>query len=165
MTLITTTTFNNTVSTYTYSSLGSYKHLMILLENASHTASGVDTVMCRFNSDTGTNYHWQSFGSNSNAFDSNNVNTASAIRLFYSALSQNGQANIRNGSGQAWIYDYNGSQIKNTSSANKSYNQTEQRIYSNQGTWDNTAAITSITLFTNLGNNFNSGTLKLYGVS
>ena len=138
---------------------------MILLENASHTSSGVDSINCRFNGDTAINYQWFTFGSNSNTFDGQGGGTASAIRLLFGALSQNGQANIRNGSGQAWIYDYAGSQIKNVSSANKSYNQTDGRIYSNQGTWDNTAAITSITLFTNLGNNFNSGTLKLYGVS
>jgi len=165
MTLITTTTFNDTATTYTYSSLGSYKHLMILLENASFTGSGVTTLALRFNGDTAANYLDFNVGATSNAFAANSSTGASFIKLMYEGLSGNGQANVRNGNGQAWIYDYAGSQVKYVSSGNKSNNQTDQRIYTVQGTWDNTAAITSLTLFTQNTTNFNSGTLKLYGVS
>lgn len=165
MTLITTTTFNNTVSTYTYSSLGSYKHLMILLENASFTGSGVTNLALRFNGDTAANYLDFNVGASSNTFSANSSTGASLIKLMYEVLVGNGQANVRNGNGQAWIYDYAGSQVKYVSSVHKSNNQTDQRIYTVQGTWDNTAAITSLTLFTQNTTNFNSGTLKLYGVS
>ena len=165
MTLITTTTFNNTATSYTYSSLGSYKHLMILLENASFTGSGVTTLGVRFNSDAGANYMDYNVGGSSNAFNANSSVGASLIQLMYNALSGNGQTTFRNGNGQAWIYDYSGAQVKNTSSQCKSGNQTDQRIYQIQGTWNNTDAITSVTLLTTNVTNFNSGTLKLYGVS
>ena len=166
MTLITTTTFNNTAATYTYSSLGNYKHLMILLENASVNQSGIAHTLCRFNADTGSNYQFFTMGASVSTFEAEgSTSPQTSIRLLPYSLSGSGQANTRNGSGQAFIYDYQGSQVKYAAGFTRSFNQTDTRMFQVQGMWDNTAAITSLTIFTQGGNNFHSGTLKLYGVS
>ena len=57
MTLITTTTWNNTVGTYTYSSLGSYKQIVFVGQNLKHNGyAGISEWNIRFNGSTANNY-------------------------------------------------------------------------------------------------------------
>jgi hypothetical protein len=79
-------------------------------------------------------------------------------------------ANTTAGTGErgqvaAWIYDYAGSTKKTYNSICRMQDTSNHRASNNIGMWDSTSAITSITIFTQSTDNFNTGTLKLYGVS
>lgn len=61
---ISTTTLGGAASTITFSSIpSSYTHLKLVLAARSASASNFDTVLCRFNADTGANYSRVSIGS------------------------------------------------------------------------------------------------------
>jgi hypothetical protein len=167
MTLITTTTFNNTANSYTYSSLGSYKHLMIVIDNMTrNNASSVDNLVMRFNGvTTGAPYNSIAYGTANETFTAQGGFNASNYML----LAFRGITNTTAGTGDrsqlaAWIYDYTGSTKKTFTSQSRCLATTHYAT-TNIGMWDSTDAITSVTIFTESTNNFNTGTLKLYGVS
>jgi hypothetical protein len=167
MTLITTTTFNNTANSYTYSSLGSYKHLLFVLDNLTrNAASSVDNIVMRFNGvTTGAPYDSYAFGGANSAFDALTGYNGSNYLLFGArVMSSNTVDSGDEGECIGWIYDYAGSTKKTYNTTCRS-NSGSHYAYTNIGAWDNTAAITSVTLFTEGGTNFRTGTLKLYGVS
>ena len=161
MTLITTTTFNDTASTYTYSSLGSYKHLLIVAQGLQNGVASLDGVGLQYNSDTTTSYNSAGFGYNAGSTDSFNQYSTN-IQLFRRNVVSSAQTTNNLGEGSAWIFDYTGSGYKSTYS--QSYSESNRTYFLNS-TWNNTAAITSLTIFTTGGNNFKAGILKLYGVS
>lgn len=167
MTLITTTTFDNSVSTYTYSSLGSYKHLLITIHNLTrNNASSIDNVLIRFNSDTGSNYRAQGYGLNNGTFGDINSGGGTSNYLFYRNLAPSGATGTDKGNGSAWIYDYSGSGIKqHIGWSRANIPASAAYAYTVNGVWNDTNAITSVTVFTESTNNFNTGTLRLYGVS
>jgi hypothetical protein len=167
MTLITTTTFNNTVNSYTYSSLGSYKHLLIVIDDMTSAAtSSIGNLVMQFNGVTsGAPYNSIAYGTANETFTAQGGFNASNYML----IGFRGVANSTVGSGDrsqiaAWIYDYAGS-TKKTYTSNARALATTSYATTNIGNWDNTAAITSVRIFTEGAQNFNTGTLKLYGVS
>jgi hypothetical protein len=167
MTLITTTAFNNTAATYTYSSLGSYKHLMIVIDNMTrNNASSVDNLVMQFNGVTsGTPYNTIAFGTNSETFSGLSGNSANYMYFGWRSVANTSVGEGDRGQVAGWIYDYAGSTKKTFTSIGRQTDSSNQRAASNIGMWDSTDAITSITIFTESTNNFNTGTLKLYGVS
>lgn len=168
MTLITTTTFNNTASTYTYSSLGSYKHLMIVIDNATRaSASSIDNLVMQFNGvTTGSPYNSFGFGNNAgNGYGTISGNAGNYIYYGYRMIQNNSVSAGDRGMFTGWIYDYGGSTVKTYTGVGSANGSTGWFSYVTSGNWNSTAAITSITLFTESGVNFNTGTLKLYGVS
>jgi len=166
MTLITTTTFNNSAATYTYSSLGSYKHLLVVIDNLSRaSASSVDNLVMQFNGvTTGTPYNSVGFGLNGASFGDISGNASNYLYFGYRVIANSATAAADRGNFNGWIYDYAGSTIKTFSALSKSLPGSNYS-YTTSGNWQSTAAITSITIFTESGSNFNTGTLKLYGVS
>ena len=168
MTLITTTTFNNTASTYTYSSLGSYKHLMIVMDNLSMaSASSIGNLVMQFNSvTTGSPYDSAARGG-TGSYQDISGNSGNYMYFGYRSIANSGTAANDRGYVSGWIYDYAGSTEKIYSSTSRCQNSGGDSNYSftGSGCWNDTAAITSITLFVESASNFNTGTLKLYGVS
>jgi hypothetical protein len=168
MTLITTTTFDNTVATYTYSSLGSYKHLMIVIDNMTrNNASSVDSLVMQFNGVTsGTPYDSIAFGTNNETFAAaSGYNAGNYLLLGWRSIANTTAGTGERGQVAAWIYDYAGSTKKTYNSICRMQDTSNHRASNNIGMWDSTSAITSITIFTQSTDNFNTGTLKLYGVS
>jgi hypothetical protein len=167
MTLITTTTFDNSVATYTYSSLGSYKHLYIVGQGLTTNQLGsVDSINIRFNSDTGSNYNRVSYGNSGGSGTFNAANGTSAPFLAYFCCGDNADTSLNFGSLVGWIPDYAGSGYKSVQGNGLSYlGGTTARSTTTFGTWNNTNAITSFTIFANSGANFKAGIIKVYGVS
>jgi hypothetical protein len=168
MTLITTTTFDNTAATYTYSSLGSYKHLMIVIDNMTrNNASSVDNLVMQFNNvTTGAPYDSIAFGTTNETFAAvSGFNASNYLLLGWRSVANTSVGTGSRGQVAAWIYDYAGSTKKTYTSIGREQDSGGNRAATNIGQWDSTSAITSITIFTESTNNFNTGTLKLYGVS
>ena len=168
MTLITTTTFNNTASTYTYSSLGSYKHLMIVIDDMTrNNASSIDNLVMQFNGvTTGAPYNSIAFGVNNETVQAaTGYNAGNYMLLGWRSIANTSAGTGERGQVAAWIYDYAGSTKKTYNSICREMDSTNHRASNNIGMWNSTSAITSITIFTESTNNFNTGTLKLYGVS
>jgi hypothetical protein len=164
MTLIATTTYNDTATTYTYSSLGSYKHLFISAQGLQLGIAGLGSIGIQFNSDTGSNYTWANYGNNASASEVSSGIADTNILMFRRNIP--GDAGSATwGQGTAWIPDYRGSGYKSLTSGANANPSTGIRAFTCQGTWNNTAAITSLTIFTTGANNFKAGVLKLYGVS
>jgi hypothetical protein len=168
MTLITTTTFNNTASTYTYSSLGSYKHLMIVIDDLSMAAStSIGNLVLQYNGvTTGAPYDSAARGG-TGSYQEASGNASNYMYFGYRCIANsNAPANDR-GYVSAWIYDYAGATEKVYSSTSRCSNTGGDSNYSftGSGCWNDTAAITSLTLKVESASNFATGTLKLYGVS
>jgi len=171
MTLITTTTFDNTASTYTYSSLGSYKHLFLVGDNISMAqTTSITTLAMQFNSvSTGTPYNSAGWGNNgASVYDRQANLTGNYLYLATRVVGHGNTTSANRGIFNAWIYDYAGSTYKHFAGSSWIINQTSgdnNYYYTNQGFWNSTNAITSLTIFTENASNLKTGTLKLYGVS
>ena len=165
MTLITTTTFNNTVDTYTYSSLGSYKHLLIVIDNMNTAAgSSVSNLAMRMNGITTSDYHHSSWGfREAGTFSTYNGQNGS-YALIRDICMNSTQGTAERGVVQIWIYDYAGSTRKTFSGTARGYGSAPTANVLT-GFLNTTNAITSVTILNEQANNFNEGTLKLYGVS
>jgi hypothetical protein len=164
MTAIATTTFNNTVATYTYSSLGSYKHLYIIGQGLSHNDTGTANIDIQFNADTGSNYNRIAFGTGNTSFESSNQNAQASGYLSFRAFADNDDATLNYGTFTSWIPNYRDSVYKSVNSSTMSYvNGSIPRANTSISTWNDTSAITSFTIST--GVNFKTGTLTVYGVS
>lgn len=166
MTLITTTTFNDTASTYTYSSLGSYKHLMIVGDDISMAqTTSVTSLVMQFNSvSTGTPYTSAGYGNNNSSFDVQSYSSANYLTIGTRVVSNGNVTSAARGVFYAWIYDYAGSTKKQIAGSSWAFTATPY-WYINQGFWNSTNAITSLTIFSENASNLKTGTLKLYGVS
>ena len=164
MTVIATTNFNNTASVYTYSSLGSYKHLFILMQGIMVPA-GAEDLRIQFNSDTGNNYAWATIGQTNNSPVYQSSTATSFIQVGVAAVSENNAATIRRGQVRFWVEDYRGSEYKSSYAITGNISANQPKTHISSGVWNNTAAITSLTVRTAAASNFSAGTLKLYGVS
>ena len=168
MTLITTTTFDNSVSTYTYSSLGSYKHLMVVIDAVGMaSASSIGNLVMQFNGvTTGTPYDSAARGG-TGSYQEVSGGGSNYMYFGYRSIANSGTGAGNRGYISGWIYDYAGSTKKIYSSTSRCNNSGADNNYSftGSGMWNDTAAITSVTLFVESASNFATGTLKLYGVS
>ena len=168
MTLITTTTFDNSVSTYTYSSLGSYKHLMVVIDAVGMaSASSIGSLVMQFNGvTTGAPYDSAARGG-TGTYQEVSGGGSNYMYFGYRSIANSNTTAGNRGYISGWIYDYRGSTRKIYSSTSRCNNSGGDSNYSftGSGMWNDTAAITSVTLFVESASNFATGTLKLYGVS
>lgn len=165
--LLETTVLSSTASSITFSSLGSYsayKHLQI---RATVRADGTTLtgMRLRFNGDSGNNYaHHRLQGDGSSV--SSNSSGANADNIFLGfRLPGNSTAN----SFSALLVDILdfGSTNKNTTArifAGYRDGVNGQNIYLNSGMWNNTAAVTSITITQGVDNFVSGSRFSLYGV-
>jgi hypothetical protein len=165
MTLITTTTFNNSVSTYTYSSLGSYKHLLFVIDNMNTGAgSSVSNLAFSMNGISSADYHFSNWGFREAGTFSQYNGQNGTYAIIRDICMNSTQGTAERGVVQVWIYDYAGSTRKTFSGTARGYG-TAPVASIITGSLNTTNAITSLTVFNEGGHNFNNGTLKLYGVS
>jgi len=173
MTLITTTTVDNSTGTYTYSSLGSYKHILIVGEQMTQSgAAAAAEWKMRFNGDSTASYTYSVLQANGAAAASAICNAGStpvAGMIMCSptgaSIGPNNQNGYQAGTFTVWVYDYNTSAAYKTVQWNGGSQADGTRTLSNgNGMWVNAAAITSISLIMSTGT-FKTGTIRIYGVS
>lgn len=163
---ITSTTLNNTAATYTYSSLGTYKHLFILGTSLVYDAAGNNYTFVRFNGDTASNYSyaWAGYNNTSVGGETNSGDQKISVGVTWGRTADSG---LYSGRFALWIYDYRSSLTKSLYSQSAAWPGSAASTWQANGTgvWNSTSAITSITLLASTATNWKSGTIKVYGVN
>ena len=165
----TTLVSNSTTSTITFdlSSVNSkYKHLQIrsTLRTLSATTES-DAYAIRFNGDSGSNYTWHFFGYTGTQ---GSINSGAAITQTYAWGMPIPGANFTSGVWGTYVTDIADAF---SSSKNKTlktfcaYVGNTSRVYLNSAAWLSTSKVTSLTVTTNTGANFASGSrISIYGL-
>jgi hypothetical protein len=166
MVLLETQTPSGT-GTVTFSSLGSYTHLLLVANGRSTEVSAASTVAVRFNGDTAANYDRQvTVATNVTNGAGANVAATSAIFAQFPAASATAG---RSGMAQLMIPDYRGTTFHKSGVAPGGlfYGTTTADLQVNTTAinWRSTAAITSMTVFLGGGNYVAGTTLSLYGLT
>lgn len=172
---IATVTSTGSTNTATFSSIpNTYKHLEIRwIGRSAATSSSLheDDLVLRINSDSGSNYVYHYLLGESSG--SGNVGASlSQTSIFAGKLAENDAISNMFGAGTISIVDYASTTKNKTLSSFMGINHNTivsgsyaGRVGIISSLWLNTSAITSITLFTNSGSNFVSGsTFALYGI-
>ena len=141
-----------------------YAHLQIRCLGRTARSNADDNAYIRFNSDTGNNYAWHSIygtGSSVTAFASSSTNYAQIL----ATSAANTTASVFNG-GVIDILDYaNTSKYKTVRALSGFDANGSGIIYYNSGLWQNTGAITTITLAGITGSNWAQySSFALYGI-
>jgi hypothetical protein len=164
--LLETTVLGSDTASVTFSSLGSYsayKHLQIRMTAATTAYPG---FAIRFNSDTGSNYAYHRLSANGSTVVSGASTSAAEIR-FVNALPDEARDNSNIfGAAIVEILDFSNSSKNSTVRGMSGSHYTDAKqigLYS--GLWNNTNAVTSITLLDPSSGNFVSGSrFSLYGI-
>lgn len=166
LTVITSFTANNTVGTYTVSSIpGTYKQIVIVGQGIKSSVTNYREIGLRFNGDTGANYSYgYLMNSATTVTGTNFMASSNALTVGFSPVT--GAAVTDLGQFALTIPLYAGSNYKSVNSQWSMGDNNPAGIKQcvGSGTWANTAAITSIEIRQNTGN-FNTGTITVYGVS
>ena len=153
---IATTTTGGSTSSVTFSSLGSYTDLRLVID-----VIGVGTgyVSVQFNSDTGTNYSLTRIGGNGTTASSNRASSQTSIDLSWSAAYTSSGRLLET----VDFMNYgNGTTYKTLlSRAGKADNAVDAIV----GLWRSTSAITSINLMAMSANYAAGSTFSLYGIA
>jgi hypothetical protein len=159
LTLLSTTTLSGTSVTVSSIS-GSYKNLFVYAKNVN--TSGNDYVRVRLNGDTGTNYRGSTV-----ELDNATLGGYSGSYTFFSAGASSANTDFSNkNSSRLTIFRYTDTSLIDYEIAAVGYTGSSKFMETNQGRYNASAAITSITFFTNSGSNtFSNGTLYIYGES
>jgi hypothetical protein len=151
---IATTTASGSVSSITFSTIsGSYTDLVIIVNGG--TAGSDNSMLVRFNSDTGGNYSYTAIDGNGSS--------ATSFRESNTSEPQAGSLSTGNNTSLINIMNYSNTTTYKTYVARG--NAPAHRVRAFVGLWRNTAAITSVTIFNNAASNFtNVTTFTLYGI-
>jgi len=170
MTLITTLTFNNTVTNYTVSSgLSGYKQLFISgtgLQTSS--AAAFDTLILRFNGDSTSGNYDDSWVNIENATASGDYSDATNIWLGRYCLARNDATAQYFGNVTAWIQSPDStSAYKGVTFISGSVDDLtpKRRSSAGRGEWKSTSAITSLNLRSYTASNLKAGIVLIYGVN
>jgi hypothetical protein len=159
MTLISTTTLSG-ASIVLSSIPATYKDLQLVVRNFVPATDNLN-LRLRINADTNTRY----FTLTTNSASNDGTTTFGSAQI---DISGNNDNSVGNGLSVVNIYDYANAvtwkMVDFTSIAVNSTTTTTGQIYNGAGYFNQTGAITSLTLFVNSGN-LTSGTALLYGVS
>jgi len=153
---VSSVTFNNIPQGYT--------DLVIVSYINSARGTNLDSFAVRFNGDTGNNYSYTLLqGNTSSGVSSSRQTSQSNIfvgNFAASSASNNFSTNTLN------VQDYsNSTKFKNTLSRGGAITSAVTDVEMVSGLWANTAPITSITLRSETGSNFNAGsTFTIYGI-
>jgi hypothetical protein len=152
---IATTTLGSNTASVTFSSLGSYTDIKVILESK---VTVNDDIYMQFNSDTGSNY--------GSVWIRGNGTTASSVKsLTLTGLRCTDLSSPTTTNACALLID-----IMNygNSTSNKAIitrgNNASTGVDSFSGTWRSTAAITSIKLYPASGNFATGGIFTIYGI-
>jgi len=151
----------------TFSSLGSYEHLQ-LRYSAKEDATGNEGALgLRFNGDTGGNYTYHRMQGSVSTVSATGGTSQNAIYLYY--CTTNGDNASVYGTTVLDILDYRNANKNTTvqcSNGNVGGGTSPNRVVFESGLWDNTAAVTSITLTIGWGSNIVRGSeFTLYGLN
>lgn len=178
MTLISETTAS-ALSSLSFSSLGSYKQLLLLWNGLSHSASG-SQFSIRFNNSSGNNYYQGGIAATSGGGFTAYSDTATSLRC--TGGGSNGSYPFGNDAYSTYgPYGFTGSLLIDdyTSTTKKKFYQAEwyyndeasasRKIAQISGAWNDTSAITSIDIVRLTGtatfSNATNSSIRLYGVS
>ena len=157
LTLLSTTTLSGASTTISGIS-GAHKHLQIILKNVDGSAD--DTTFFQLNSDTGSNYYYAG------------MRVVGAVQTLYNFVATNrvhtifgdGATAVRLGQAVIDLYNYTDTDVIFFKvNSYDGYVGASDTIIAN-GIYDNSAAITSITIIAASGT-FSGGTALVYGVS
>jgi hypothetical protein len=148
-------TLGSAATSVTFSSIsGAYTDLILIVSSSNTLGSFYDNLLT-FNGDTGSNYSWTRITGNGSAASSARGSSQTAIQVGWS-----GPAMTNN---IIQIQNYTNSTTYKTTIART--NDAASNVAASVGLWQNTAAITSLTLTQFTGSSFNSGsTFTLYGI-
>lgn len=165
-----TTTLGSTTDSVTFSSFPSTYTDLIIIGSCRDGSTSFYDAQCgvRFNSDTGANYSNRRL-----AADKTTVNTYGNTNANYALLGDipnqtSGYSANTWGTLEFQIFNYANTSMNKTALGRSAgiFDGTNTRVYSVVGMWRNTSAITSITIYTNSGVGFVSGSVfTLYGVT
>ena len=154
---IATTTLGSAAADITFSSISGYTDLVLIADTQSDGGSSGNLRM-RFNSDSGSNYSRTiMYGTGSSAGSARSTNDTNITISVMPTVSQGyktiARVNIQNYA--------NSTTYKSTVSRADLLNDAALAVV---GLWRNTAAITSITLSSSVGNLATGSTFTLYGI-
>jgi len=164
MTLINTGGTTLTGNSVTISSIpNTYKMLKLIINNV-YADTDNRALELRFNSDTGSNYNRGFIKVNNTSVSGDSYEALTTIRIV---------SNVGNGSGQlkrtfgSWdITNYTDTTaVYVTGTSYGIYQTIDPNSSFSNGVYDNSAAVSSLTLFLTGGSNFSGGTAFLYGVN
>lgn len=152
-------------ATITVSGLSSFNKFFVIVDQAG-SASASSTISLQFNSDSGSNYNVFGQRINLNSPIANTDFTRASFALSnYRLLALSSDAGST-GSGYAFIDGAKTTGLKMITSvgAASPVSGSANQSYYLGGYWNNTAAISSISILSSAGN-FNAGTLFIYGAN
>ena len=155
-TLLSTTTLSGTSTTISDIDQ-TYKHLF-MIGNLISVTSGGENVGFRLNGDTGSNYKDTYFYFTSGNHGAGSDTTANPVLCGYNTTT----GWDGNSSFQTWIYRYTETETKIIQNIGHTSTSAESRTA--KIGFNSTSAITSITILTNGGHTFSTGTVRIYGV-
>ena len=150
---IATNTLGSATASVTFSSItGTYTDLVLIINGNSSTLADSNI---RFNSDTASNYSvTRLYGNGSTASTSRSSNQSEILAGDFNTTS--------NTTTIIQINNYSNSTTYKTVLIRSGY--AASIVFANVGLWRNTAAITSVTMFTSPGNFSTGCTFTLYGI-
>jgi hypothetical protein len=145
------------VASTTISSItGSYKNLLLVLNNIRDNTGENYQPRMRFNGDTGSNYRWTDI-----------YRTGASVSQTYMLVGESTQQSASANGAISYIQIFNYSNTSMTklsqTTSDVMLNTSSPNIF--MGSWKNNSAITSITIFPSGGTNPMLGTYILYGVN
>jgi len=162
---ISTQTLSTAVATVTFSSIPqTYTDLICLVEGRDSRADFDDGVSIRFNSDTAANYSWMVLGGDGTSGTSTRLNNTTSMlgRIISASATANARSNLI-----LHINNYSNTTTYKTLLERFNEPPTGGADYFMAlvlALWRNTAAITTLSFFSE-GGNFNTGcTFTLYGI-
>ena len=148
--------------TFTNGSWSTYKHLQVRF-TARHTSGSTSTtVLARLNNNTGANYAWHRLRGNGSAVSSAGTSGETSLEITQ-APGAGSAANIFS-AGVIDILDFASTTKNTTLRTLAGYPGTESYVTLNSGLFNNTAAVTDVSLISN-GTSFAIGSrFSLYGI-
>jgi hypothetical protein len=160
-TQIASTTLGSAASSVTFSSIpGTYTDL-VLLSAASNLGVNGNGLAMQFNSDTATNYSKTFLYGDGASGVSGRGTSQTNISISNMPISSTGVF----GAGVANIQNYSNATTYKTVVSRGGAANTGMIVIAYVGTWRSTAAITTITLFSDTGNLATGSTFSLYGIT
>ena len=162
---IATTTLGSDTATISFTSIpGTYTDLrLVLVARTDRASTGNDTVLLRFNSDSGTNYSYTSITGNGTTATSSLSSTVAQIIAGYAPRNNNTSGIF--GLTTVDIFSYAGSTYKTALCTGNSDLNGSGEVNRTVGLWRSTSAITSVTFSLSSTFKYLTGsTATLYGI-
>ena len=153
---IATTTLGSSQANVTFSSLGSYTDLVLVI-NSKSTVN--EDIYMQFNNDTGGNYSSTWIRGTGSAASSVRVSNTTGMRL----SDQGSPTTSNNTTSIIQIMNYGNASTYKTVLARS--NNSSVGLEAVVGMWRSTSAITSIKIYLGSGSWENAGTFTLYGIA